>query len=215
MTQAEWQATTDDWPGMLRALPGIGGSRKLRLWCVAWARAVLAVAAGHPPFVKVAGWFTPTLLAGYAHEVDAAERFADGQLSRRALHAAKTRSGGPWNVFHLPAGHSRLSADRLVPFVAQFAAEFQLPPPGQLAALLRDVFGNPFRPAAFSPAWRTDTVLALAQQMYDTRDFGAMPIMADALQDAGCDNGDVLNHCRGDGPHVRGCWVVDLVLGKE
>jgi hypothetical protein len=83
------------------------------------------------------------------------------------------------------------------------------------AQLFRDIFGNPFRPATFSPEWRTDTVLALARQMYEARDFGAMPILADALQDAGCDNVDILAHCRGSGPHVRGCWIVDLVLGKE
>jgi hypothetical protein len=84
------------------------------------------------------------------------------------------------------------------------------------ASLLRDIFGNPFRPVTFSPAWRTDTALSLARQMYESRDFGAMPILADALQDAGCDNTDILNHCRdGSGAHVRGCWVVDLVLGKE
>ena len=83
------------------------------------------------------------------------------------------------------------------------------------AHLLRDIFGNPFRPVAFDPAWRTDTAVSLARQMYESREFSAMPILADALQDAGCDNPDVLNHCRGEGPHVRGCWVVDLVLGKE
>jgi hypothetical protein len=81
--------------------------------------------------------------------------------------------------------------------------------------LLRDIFGNPFRPVAFDPAWRTDTAVSLAKQMYESRDFGVMPILADALQDAGCDSDDVLGHCRGAGPHVRGCWVVDLVLGKE
>ena len=78
--------------------------------------------------------------------------------------------------------------------------------------LLREVFGNPFEPVDFAP-WRTDTAVALARQMYDGRDFGAMPILADALQDAGCDNDEVLRHCRGEGPHVRGCWVVDGVLG--
>jgi hypothetical protein len=83
------------------------------------------------------------------------------------------------------------------------------------AVLLRDIFGNPFRPVAFSPEWRTDTVVSLARQMYDSRDFSAMPILADALQDAGCDSADILDHCRGPAPHVRGCWVVDLVLGKE
>jgi hypothetical protein len=81
--------------------------------------------------------------------------------------------------------------------------------------LLRDIVGNPFRPVLFDPAWRTQTAVLLARGMYESRDFGAMPILADALQDAGCDNDDVLNHCRGPGPHVRGCWVVDLVLGKE
>jgi hypothetical protein len=65
------------------------------------------------------------------------------------------------------------------------------------------------------PAWLTDTVVQLARQMYEEREFSAMPILADALQDAGFDNEHVLNHCRGPGPHVRGCWVVDLVLGKE
>lgn len=87
--------------------------------------------------------------------------------------------------------------------------------PRQLVATLRDIFGNPFRPAAFPPSWRTDTAVTLARQMYDARDFGAMPILADALQDAGCDDDDVLNHCRDtNASHVRGCWVVDLVLGR-
>jgi hypothetical protein len=81
--------------------------------------------------------------------------------------------------------------------------------------LARDIFGNPFRPVSFDPAWRTWTAVALAQQMYESRDFSAMPILGDALQDAGCTDEEVLGHCRGPGPHVRGCWVVDLVLGKE
>jgi hypothetical protein len=84
------------------------------------------------------------------------------------------------------------------------------------AALVRGIFGNPFCFVAFSPSWRISTALALACQMYASRDFSGMPILADALQDAGCDSGDVLNHCRGAGAtHVRGCWGCDLVLGKE
>ena len=83
------------------------------------------------------------------------------------------------------------------------------------AKLVRDIFGNPFSPVVFDPEWRTSTAVALAKQMYDARDFSAMPILADALQDAGCDNDDILNHCRdANGVHVRGCWIVDLVLGK-
>jgi hypothetical protein len=88
-------------------------------------------------------------------------------------------------------------------------------PHAYLPAIMRDIFGNPFRPVTFSPSWRTDTALALARQMYESRDFGAMPILADALQDAGCDSDDVLSHCHDEKvTHVRGCWVVDLVLGK-
>jgi hypothetical protein len=83
--------------------------------------------------------------------------------------------------------------------------------------LIRDIYGpNPFRPVTFSPDWRTSTVVSLAKSMYDSRDFSPMPILSDALQDAGCEHEDILNHCRGaSGIHVRGCWVVDLVLGKS
>jgi hypothetical protein len=65
------------------------------------------------------------------------------------------------------------------------------------ACLLRDIFGNPFRPVEFSPDRRTDTALSLARQMYDGREFSAMPILADALSDAGCGDDDILGHCRG------------------
>jgi hypothetical protein len=81
--------------------------------------------------------------------------------------------------------------------------------------ILRDIFGNPFRPVTIIPEWRTSTVLALAQGIYDEKAFDRMPILADTLQDAGCSNEDILNHCRGPGPHTRGCFVVDLILGKE
>ena len=83
------------------------------------------------------------------------------------------------------------------------------------AELLRDIFGNPFRPLTFDPAWLTSDVLALAHGIYEERAFDRVPILADALQDAGCDNTDILSHCRSEGAHVRGCWVVDLVLGKS
>ena len=83
------------------------------------------------------------------------------------------------------------------------------------ATLVRCIAGNPFRRVEFAPEWRTDTAVSLARTMYASRDFSAMPILADALQDAGCDNDDVLSHCREPGPHARGCWVVDGVLGKE
>jgi hypothetical protein len=83
----------------------------------------------------------------------------------------------------------------------------------QICVILRDIFGNPFHPVTLNPAWRTSNVTALAQSIYDDRAFDRMPILADALEDAGCDNADILNHCRQPSEHVRGCWVVDLVLG--
>jgi hypothetical protein len=80
--------------------------------------------------------------------------------------------------------------------------------------IVRCVFGNPFRPVSLEPSWRTSTVVALAEGIYADRAFDRLPILADALMDAGCDNTDVLSHCRSDGPHVRGCWVVDLLTGR-
>ena len=84
--------------------------------------------------------------------------------------------------------------------------------------LLHDIFGLlPFHPAALAPAWLTwhdGLLVSMARQMYDSRDFGDMPVLADALEEAGCDDADILAHCRQPGPHVRGCWVADLLLGK-
>ncbi len=85
----------------------------------------------------------------------------------------------------------------------------------RLYPVYREVAG-PTPPVTFDPAWRTTAALQLARQMYESRDFGLMPILADALQDAGCEDDAVLSHCRDpNGVHVRGCWVVDLVLGKS
>ncbi len=81
--------------------------------------------------------------------------------------------------------------------------------------LLRDIYGNPFRPVTLDQSWLTSNVLALANGIYTEKAFDRMPILADALQDAGCDNEDILNHCRQPGVHVRGCWVLDLVLVRH
>ncbi len=89
---------------------------------------------------------------------------------------------------------------------------------GELVAqceLIRDIFGDPFRKSAFDRRWRTSTARGLAEAIYAERAFDRMPILADALEDAGCDDPQVLAHCRGEGPHVRGCWMVDLVRGKS
>jgi hypothetical protein len=82
-------------------------------------------------------------------------------------------------------------------------------------ALIRCLFGNPFRPTCLSPAWRTPQALALARTAYGERQFEELPVLADALEEAGCADEAILSHLRGPGPHVRGCWAVDLVLDRS
>jgi hypothetical protein len=86
------------------------------------------------------------------------------------------------------------------------------------ASLLRDIVGNPFWTSNLDPlwlSWNGGTVQQLARAIYDERRFDDLPVLADALEDAGCTDAAILNHCRGPGPHVRGCWVLDLLLGKS
>jgi hypothetical protein len=89
------------------------------------------------------------------------------------------------------------------------------PSPDIWCVLIRDIFGNPFRPVTFDPRWRTSDSVGLATGIYEDRAFDRLPILADALIDSGCDDEQVLRHCRSAGPHVRGCHVVDWVLAKE
>jgi hypothetical protein len=89
---------------------------------------------------------------------------------------------------------------------------------GEQTCVLRDIFGNPFRPVSVDPGWLVwngGTIQQIAETIYDERAFDRLPILADALEDAGCTNEDILNHCRQPGVHVRGCWVIDLVLNKS
>jgi hypothetical protein len=84
-----------------------------------------------------------------------------------------------------------------------------------MAELLLDIFDNPFRRVALDRSWVTPQVVCLATRIYNQRAFGRVRILADALEEAGCDNAELFAHCRGPGPHVRGCWALDLFLGKE
>jgi len=86
---------------------------------------------------------------------------------------------------------------------------------GDQCDLLRDIVGNPSRPITLDPSWRTSTVAALAQAIYEERTFERLPILADALEDSGCADQEILTHCRGPRLHIRGCWVVDLLLCKQ
>jgi hypothetical protein len=93
-----------------------------------------------------------------------------------------------------------------------------VPDPEELAAqcgLLREIFGNPFRKTKPARSWLTPSVVTLAEEIYKKSALDRMGILADALEEAGCDNAEILSHCRSQDPHVKGCWVIDLVLGKK
>jgi hypothetical protein len=210
MTEAEWQSGRD-----AKALVGHlahrrknrPGDRKLHLVMCAACRLVWG-----------------DLADPEARGVEAVERFADGLATAEEVRRADEaihRSGGAgparaaadwstWGPWH-DRDSLTAAARKVLAFVSRAAGRRRA---AALAPLVRCVIGNPFRPVTFDPAWLTSTATALASQMYDSHDFCPMPILADALQDSGCTNEDVLSHCRGAGPHVRGCWVVDLVLGK-
>ena len=182
-------------------------------------------------------WKGLTLPDVVRQAVEVAERFADGRATPGELMAARmavyrdrslsefgSEGDDSLSLFRPPAVSLTDNAALASGFdAAEHAHVFvhgRGEPGGVLAyavaaaALFRDVFGNPFRSVAFDPAWRSATAVGVARSMYEARDFAAMPVLADALEEAGCANGDVLAHCRGEGPHVRGCWVVDLILGK-
>jgi hypothetical protein len=160
--------------------------------------------------------------------VELAEQFSDGGVSEEVLgRAAWAALCAADHVDLLPttfnARHAAMYAPTSHPnieYALSASWYVALVTPGgcsekEQAEILRDLIPHPFRPVTCDPAWRTSTVLALAQGIYDERAFDRMPILADALQDAGCDSADILDHCRGPGPHVRGCWVVDLILSKD
>src|SRR5262249_55224546 len=146
------------------------------------------------------------------------EGYADGTTSHEQL----TRARGPqqqprqWATFWLAAHDEAFKAAWFTHASAiRIATHAAVPTVAALhASLFRGIFGNPFRPVTIDPSSLTSTVVGLAGGIYADRAFDRLPILADALQDAGCDNANVLDHCRGPGPHVRGCWVVDLLLGK-
>jgi len=206
MIQQAWLTATDPTP-MLLFLEGCASDRKLRLFAISSFRRV--------PRLQGKEW---------ERAVEVAERYADGMADDREV-AQFPLVAMEWDdtvpgrfLIGQPAHAAAYSAmswatelRRTSHLEDRFGRIQEVP---VQIALLRDIFGNPFRPVTFNPEWLTSTVIALARQMYESRDFSAMPILADALQDVGCESAEILDHCRGDGPHVRGCFVVDLILGK-
>jgi hypothetical protein len=196
VTEAGWLTCADPVP-MLEFLVGRASDRKLRLFGAACTRRV---------WDRVAG---PDRAA-----VEVAERFADALAGPAELRAARQAckyvgGGGAWYAAAsrptVAARNAALSALAGCDSVAERAAQ---------ADLLRDIAGTPFRTVKFDARWRTAGILCLASTIYEDRTFDRLSALADALQGVGCDDGDILNHCHSEGMHVRGCWVVDLVLNK-
>jgi hypothetical protein len=159
--------------------------------------------------------------------VEIAERYADGTATWGDLTlavVASLKSPGPtvrlrYREDNGPSaiidGVLVIAAQALD--VASEARKFDAERAAQTASL-HCLLGNPVQKTMIDPAvlaWNDSTVCKIALAIYQERAFERLPILADALEDAGCDNLDILNHCRGEGPHVRGCWVVDLLLGKQ
>jgi hypothetical protein len=169
--------------------------------------------------------------------VDAAERFADGFIKKSSLKKHYLQAN--WVLQRVEADDVtpllKVMAAAMVMCTAHPGAcncdvewyddEMNEVQRAQKAHFLRDIIGNPFRPVTIAPtwlSWNNGTTVLLAQAIYNERelpsghlDVGRLAILGDALEDAGCDNADILDHCRQPGEHVRGCWVVDLLLGKQ
>jgi hypothetical protein len=228
MTEAEWLAC-NDYQRFLKYLRGKTSDRKFRLVTVACCRTIW-------PFYRS---------ERSKAAIEAAELFADGQITLSELKAfynsasrVCTRAWKAWvaaGQIQYDAAYEvfrAASAARCVclyeyrgkPFPASDMAENAVWDVQQIVGykamepMFREVMGNPFRPITVDSSWlswKGGTVSKLAQVIYEGRRFADLPILADALEEAGCDNTDILAHCRSGGEHVRGCWVVDLLLRKS
>jgi hypothetical protein len=220
MTEEEWLAEQERSHWMLSGLLRQGkirrtkaGKRKLRLFGCGCCRMVwhLLDEAVLRPAVEVAERFADG--EGGLTELQASVR-AVGWLAINGLESERAGAAGrsaAWMVAYACASNAAFGATSAVGSITGLDGE-AIP-----CHLLRDVFGNPFRPAVMKREWvaaNDRSVEAVARAIYQDRAFNRMPILADALEDAGCDDAVILAHCRGPGPHVRGCWVVDLILGK-
>jgi hypothetical protein len=221
MTEAEWFACTDPRP-MLEFLRGKASERKFRLFAVACCRYIWHLICDERS----------------RNAVEVAERLADGMVTEEerrqsliaaeaAMHALYPANGNyaaqavvnAVSVAASTAIHANVSALTAAHAVCDdddptSEAKWQAERICQVS-VLHHIFGNPFRPVAVDPFWLTPSVVAVAQTIYEDRQFEDMPILADALDEAECDNAAILSHCRLPGPHVRGCWVLDQLLGKE
>ena len=195
MTEEEWLACTEP-ASMLNFLYGNASDWKLRLFSSACHRRIWdrITDDGIRSIINMMGLFVDGKVTFDEMDANYTESAAGVDGAAR-IYDYETALGDAW-------GTADMSGDATKEAAAQ-------------SAIIRDIFGNPFRPVAFDLSWRTLSVVRLAQTMYDARSFDKMPELADALERAGCSCEPVLGHCREPCEHVRGCWAVDLVLGKE
>ncbi len=199
MTEAEWLKCAD--PGsMLEFLRGKSSDRKLRLFACACCRNI------------------PHLLRYVYRFIELAESVADGSIGVDELGNARMKAPHSYMVASVSLW---VLSDHIYRSCCRNARLFNPVISRAWCPHVRDVFGNPFRPVSINDAWLTHNVVALSQAAYDQRELPSgyldparLAGLADALEQAGCDNQDILGHLREPGPHVKGCWVVDVVLGK-
>ncbi len=215
MTEAEW-LTCSEPKSMLDFLREKASDRKLRLLGTGICRHFQG----------------QTKIEAVASALESSERYADTMRTKAALkrgrHEVKAiRHGIPnhdksriaeWVTLWLAEVAASVNAYGGVGGeVIRLASSGFIAPetPASMVNLMRCVFGTSlFRPACVDVAQVTPEVVSLARLIYDQRAFDRLPELADALQNAGCSNSEFLEHCRASSPHVRGCWVVDLVLEK-
>jgi hypothetical protein len=229
MTEQDW-LECDDPDILLRFLRGRASERKLRLFACACAWRVwhLITDRWSRKTIKVAEKFADGL-------VDEAKlKYAWGDARRSCQQVARANRDhvqpGFVAFYHGPADsdawmaawHTGVNSASVLanatssllhahdPWRLAYDAERRVQ-----CTLLRDVFGNPFRAIGFDPSWRTAQAVAVAQAMYEDRKFEDLPLLADALEEAGCTDSAILHHCHATGPHARGCWVIDFLLGKS
>jgi hypothetical protein len=228
------------WQGY-RAVPRFAFSdRKSRLFAVACCRRILHLipVAAARRVVEVSERFADGLVTGQelGAAVEASMRACEEHGQRLAAYGSR-----PWrheieainavSRVHRTESGGRSGVSRAAAAAWVWAAAVQQNLEGEDAGrrlieaeyarqadLLRDIVGNPFRPSVIDPswlAWNDRCVEKIARGISEECAFGRLPILHDALLDAGCDNEDILAHCRSPEGHVRGCWVIDLLLGKE
>jgi len=241
VTEREWLNCTDP-QAMLVLLKRRASKRKLRLFAVACCRRIwpLILHKRSQAAILVAERFADAQAT--SAELRAAESEAKAIWQKNALddaamacfhvcteqvaglHASGTAVRAVWSH---QLGEARGRGDH-VPDGLSFSQPIRATEEAEQCRLFRDIFGNPFQPLPprrSKRAWEDQklrwitgndrTVTKIAQAIYEDHAFARMPILADALEDGGCTDRAILDHCREPGEHVRGCWVVDLLLGKE